>query len=369
MYHKFYKAVYLKINDFYNTIYKLFITSEAPPITVKKVAISKKQMNIKGSIDTKYIFDEDYKIYKGSLTNIERKIKIDNYRQQLQKLKELPIIKQRTDEWYSARKLRLTASDLDEAISNSNIRLAKKKAGVIIDNTNYTGIPALKWGTMFEPMATRCYSQKHNDILMHEFGLLLDSELEHFGASPDGINDMGIMVEIKCPYSREIIDNTIPYKYYMQIQGQLAVCKLQECDYIECDFMTFENVFIYIDEMFNTYQNPNVNHGIIAEFKHRATEEYTYLYSDIYLTASDAHNNIKTLITDFEDHSNGEYIFMKLTPWRLKNMNVQRVTFDERLWALTIPKIEAFWNKVEECKKLPIEETPQKVKITFIEDS
>lgn len=361
--------MYLKINDFYNTIYKLFSTSEPSPIIVKKVAIPKKTMNIKGSIDTKQIFDEDYQIYKGALTNVERHIKIDNYRQQLQKLKELPVIKQRTDEWYSARKLRLTASDLDEAISNNNIRLAKKKAGVIIDNTNYAGIPALKWGTMFEPMATRCYSQKHNDILMHEFGLLLDTDLEHFGASPDGINDMGIMVEIKCPYSREIIDNTMPYKYYMQIQGQLAVCKLQECDYVECDFMTFENAFIYIAEMVNTYQNPNVNHGVIAEFKHRVTEEYTYLYSDTYLTASDAHNNIKRLITDFEENNNGEYILMKLTPWRLKNMNVQRVTFDDKLWEKTIPKIDAFWNKVEECKKLPIEETPQKIKITFIEDS
>ena len=41
----------------------------------------------------------------------------------------------------------------------------KKKANIVVDNINYNAIPALKWGTMFEPMATRCYSKKMNNRL------------------------------------------------------------------------------------------------------------------------------------------------------------------------------------------------------------
>ena len=45
------------------------------------------------------------------------------------------------------------------------------------------------------------------------------------------------------------------------------------------------------------------------------------------------------------------------------------VSFDNENWNNNIvPKINTFWEKVEECKKLPIEEPVRKQKITFIED-
>ena len=173
----------------------------------------------------------------------KRILEIENNRKILFELIKIPEVKQRTEEWFEARKTRLTASDLCDAIKKTNVSnvLAKKKAKIVIDTINYNAIPALKWGTMFEEMAARCYSQSNNNIKIYDFGLICDSKNEHFGASPDGINELGIMIEIKCPYSRKIIDNVIPEKYKLQIQGQLAVCNLNECDYVECKFETFEN--------------------------------------------------------------------------------------------------------------------------------
>jgi putative phage-type endonuclease len=340
-------------------------------------------MNLQDSLQTKGISDTDFIIYNNILFDRrvsstdrtyptadlqQRKMQIRRWRQQLAYLKSLPHLKQRTLEWYEARKSRLTASDLEEAISEGNLRLAKKKAGVIADTTNYISIAPLKWGTMFEAMATRCYSQERQDIEVHEFGLLLDPELDHFGASPDGINDLGIMVEIKCPYSREIIDNSIPYKYYMQIQGQLAVCKLEECDYIECEFKTYDSHTCYIDDICNTHNNAVTKHGIIAEYKNKLTEEYYYLYSEPYLTAAAAYEDIKKQMSTLVDKDNN-LLFLKLTPWRLQKINVQRVTFSPTLWSETVPKINAFWEKVEQCRTLPKEEAVQKQKkFTFIED-
>jgi hypothetical protein len=60
---------------------------------------------------------------------------IKKYRDELKNLLKLPLMKQRTDEWFEARKTRLTASDLYDAIKGGNvsIKLAKKKANIGIN--------------------------------------------------------------------------------------------------------------------------------------------------------------------------------------------------------------------------------------------
>ena len=286
------------------------------------------------------------------------------------KLKKLPLIKQRTIEWLEARKSRLTASDLENALKKNNIALAKKKAGITKDTTNYATIAPLKWGTMFEDMACRVYSEHLNNINVSEFGLIIDEKHEHFGASPDGINDMGIMIEIKCPFTRTIKDGYVPSQYYMQIQGQLAVCCLNECDYVECKFVDYDSIYKYLDDIETNYDNMKTKHGIIAEYRNLSSGEYFYLYSNSYLSASDTIDNINKKVIDFdkENEEKKEFEFIKLTPWRLEKMNIQRVYFDEKSWADTVPKITAFWEKVEECKKLPTEEAKTKPKIQFIQD-
>ena len=276
----------------------------------------------------------------------QRLSEIINNLEILDKLKKLPLIKQRTLEWHELRKDKLTASNLDEALCNNNLTLIKKKAGLITDNINYNNIPALKWGTMYEAMASRCYSQLNDDIDIYEFGLIVDENLKNFAASTDGINSLGIMIEIKCPFSREIKDNYIPKKYIMQIQGQLKVCNLNECDYIECDFKEYPSEIDYLSEN----ELDLKNHGIIAEYKLK-TGEYYYLYSDIFLNKNDAINNIKEQVSKIDKT---DMFFIKLTYWRLNFINIQKVNFDKNNWDTNIePKINEFINKVNEYKKQP----------------
>ena len=278
----------------------------------------------------------------------KRLAEIKKYRVELKALLKLPLMKQRSDEWFEARKTRLTASDLYDAVKGGNIsiKLAKKKANIIIDNINYNSIPALKWGTMFEPMASRCYSQKMNNINIHDFGLLCDADNKHFGASPDGINELGIMIEIKCPYSRKIADGVIPDKYKMQIQGQLAVCKLNECDYIECVFKSIETEEEYLDI------DDTMIHGIIAEF-YNSKGEYVYFYSEPNKKPKEC---VEDIINQKNNADNGTGLkFSKYTYWKLDEMIIQRVIFNSNAWENIIPKINMFWDTVEEYKMLPIE--------------
>ena len=48
------------------------------------------------------------------------------------------------------------------------------------------------------------------------------------------------MLEIKCPKSR-IITGFIPEVYRAQIQGQLEVCGLDYCDFLECDIKVYNS--------------------------------------------------------------------------------------------------------------------------------
>jgi putative phage-type endonuclease len=296
------------------------------------------QQNIKSI--SNHIFS---KLKNIPVEEIENRItKIRAYRQQLQKLTKLPFVKQRSDEWFEQRKNRLTASDLHDAIKGgaTSLSLAKRKASVVTDNINYGAIPALKWGVMFEPMACRCYSQKYDNIKIHEFGLICDPNNEHFGASPDGINDLGIMIEIKCPYTRKIIDNEIPVKYQAQIQGQLAVCQLEECDYIECEFTTYEDE----DEYYSNVKDTTINHGVIIEYK--IDNEYQYIYSEANLKAVDAIEHA-TIAAKMKCDK------FRIIYWKLIKMNVQRVKFNNETWSYMNIKIHDFWKLVEECRHLP----------------
>jgi putative phage-type endonuclease len=231
----------------------------------------------------------------------------------LNELRERPLIKQRTPEWFKLREDRLTASDLYDAIKNP-VSLAKRKLKGTTFNSS--GVPALKWGTMYEPMATRIYANMMKKEI-YEFGLVINDNIKYFGASPDGITEDGVMIEIKCPIKRKIIDGCIPDKYYYQIQGQLAVCNLKECDYIECEFAEFDDE----DEYLNGIKGlDNYKHGIIAEIKIK--NDYNYQYST---DNQNGTSNIKEMIVYKEKG-------YRLIYWKLNLINIQKVTFDENNW-------------------------------------
>ena len=377
--------VYSLYNRFY-LIKKMLIKSKITELNIKN--IKNKKINMKNNDDSYYdnIRKLDNLLYKyikydiildisdyDSLTNdqidkefiISRFKYLKNNKIILVKLLEYPYIEQCTDEWYKIRKTCLTASDLGDAISKNNNLLAKKKAGVYIDNTNFQNIPPLKWGNMFEDMAIRCYKQINNNIEIHIFGLVQNKFIQNFGASPDGINDLGIMIEIKCPFSRKIKKNVIPEKYYYQMQGQLAVCNLTECDYVECEFKTFDKDIEYFD-FINDKNYENKNFGIIAELYDNLNKKHYYLYSKEFLKKEDSIIDIEIQIKNI-DNINLEFI--KLTRWALNDIYIQKVEFNKELWETIPNKINEFWKKVEDSKNLPIEYKESKKKLKFIQDS
>lgn len=104
------------------------------------------------------------------------------------------------------------------------------------------GIPALLWGTRFEPVAKRLYEERTN-CTIHDVSCVQHPRVSFLGASPDGLivptrddpRRYGRLVEFKCPMSRKPSDE-IPIGYWHQMQLQMECTGIDECEYVEFRF-------------------------------------------------------------------------------------------------------------------------------------
>lgn len=138
---------------------------------------------------------------------------------------------QRSPEWLALRETMLTASDAATAVGanpyESPEALYIKKVG----GRKFSGNAATERGTILEPIARDLYDARH-DKKSHEIGLVQHPVHKWLGGSADGITECGRLIEIKCPLTRKI-EPTVPKHYIAQIQLNMEILDLEECDFIQ----------------------------------------------------------------------------------------------------------------------------------------
>lgn len=255
--------------------------------------------------------------------------------QSVKRLLNIPLVEQKSEAWYKMRQNLITASDFAQALGQgkfgSQADIIKKKVRPENESGASFNNPFFKWGNMFEPVANDIYSKMHYNVRINEFGLIPHPTLSYFGASPDGITDTGIMLEIKCPYKRKIErGGEVPKQYYYQIQGQLEVCGLTECDYFECQFQLFST----LDEFCKAYGDERVK-GVIVE------REDGYKYSPIIMGTDVSLDEINAWI---DENTNEEFVDIKF--WYLHQHNLQRVTLDKSFVDEKLRDLKVVWDKI-----------------------
>jgi putative phage-type endonuclease len=292
-------------------------------------------MNIVNNAFSLAIIDRDYIV--GRIEKIKR------YKAQLAKLLQEPQVEQRTEKWYAMRKKMVTASDFAQALGSGKFGTQKqfyqKKCGYEEEKFN-PNIPPLKWGVMFEPIACGIYEMRMSTKI-HEFGLVPHPSCEFFGASPDGISDLGIMLEIKCPYKRKITGE-IPLQYYYQIQGQLDVCGLDECDYLECEFEEYDCKDDFIEDI----DVCKFERGIIIEYLDSPTNiTPCYKYSDI---VYQDRQKIDEIMKWAEETSSDSKLYnVKIRYWKLRVYNVVRVYRNNEFVNEKLGELAHVWEQVK----------------------
>ena len=138
---------------------------------------------------------------------------------------------QRSQEWLDLREKMITASDVASAIGENRYESVDSFIKKKVLRTKWAGNAATAHGTALEPMVRDLYDER-TGRKSHEIGLVQHREYPWLGASPDGVTEDGILIEIKCPLTRKI-EKKVPSYYLPQVQLQLEITDLEECDFIQ----------------------------------------------------------------------------------------------------------------------------------------
>lgn len=290
----------------------------------------------------------------------------------IQALRDIPQPVQRTPEWYKFRWNLITASNAWKAFeSQSTInQLIYEKCQPLKDfniedddnskmvNTN----TPLHWGQKYEPLSVMMYEHLYNSKV-EDFGCIQHPVYKFLGASPDGIiiesetGRYGRMLEIKNIVNREI--NGIPKKeYWVQMQLQMEVCDLDECDFLETKFVEYPDyesyrndsaLGMYNDTEFKSYTTTaNGNYkGIIIYFHTKeGRPHYEYMPLNCWMP-DDISKWEETMIHKYEA-APYNYTFMKFIYWKLEKLSCVLVLRNKDWFKNNVGQLEKVWSTIEE---------------------
>ena len=265
-------------------------------------------------------------------------------------LLKVPQPEQRSKEWYETRERMITASDWAGAIGKnpyaSRNKTLLRKLGY--EGEKFTGNSATRWGQKYEPVATMIYEEREK-IQIIEFGCIPHPNIHFLGASPDGISKDGIMLKLKCPPKRKIT-GIPPIYYWIQVQGQLEVCDLERCDFLECKLMEYENDDDYFNDIVildgvSKSKKYGMECGMILEFK--KGENLHFEYSKIGITLEESNIWISEKIRDKKEG----FTFSGSVCWYLEKISCVPIFRDRDWFKENLKNLESFWNDWQFYKK------------------
>lgn len=166
-------------------------------------------------------------------------------------------MEQRSEEWFAARRGRITGSAVGAILGLSPFmkpddvlrRMVREKFDA---PSEFIGNVATDWGTANEPNAIGQY-ELETGIRVMPAGFYTH---EHWlGASPDGLVGQEGLIEVKCPYSLRNEKAPVQFKplamqmhYYAQIQIQLFITGKPWCHFYQWTPTDSRNEIISYDE-------------------------------------------------------------------------------------------------------------------------
>ena len=174
------------------------------------------------------------------------------------------------DEWKNIRHGRITASNFYPVFTKVNtiVKNVEKNidcnfliSSILGYNSVNSNIKSLKHGRETEPETIaeyiKDYKKSHQNVLTYSCGIFIDCENCYLGASPDLIVSCSCcgegLLEVKCPmippcntcngFCRCKLPDFLVlsedgvfqlkknHRYYVQVQGQLAICNRKRCDF------------------------------------------------------------------------------------------------------------------------------------------
>ena len=299
---------------------------------------------------------------------------------QVAHLASLPQFAQKSVEWLEQRKKCLTATAVATAIDEDPykypIELLMDKCGkgpAFIENAN------VHHGRKYEEIGTMFYMYRNN-VIVSEYGLLPDDKYDYLAISPDGICEktcyhssentklVGRLLEIKFPKTRKInsvgkLDGDIcPHYYYVQVQSQLFVTRMAECDFLQCKIGEYDNYYDYIQDdvpgMPGLSKFSGLEKGCLIQLLPRSmistADPQMCLYNSQYIYPPKLHMTDeemkewigKETMNYHENEFYQEYVIDKVIYWRLEQVACNLVKADTAWFKSKKKILKQFWDYV-----------------------
>lgn len=164
-------------------------------------------------------------------------------------------------EWLAERLGRVTASRIADMLAQTKsgwgASRAAYKAQLVAERL--TGAVAatftnreMQWGTETEPQARAAY-EFMRDATVEQVGFVQHPRIPMTGASPDGLVGTDGLLELKCPATQTHIDTllggSIPSRYVLQMQWQLACTGRVWCDFASFDPRMPGNMSLFVKRL------------------------------------------------------------------------------------------------------------------------
>jgi len=335
----------------------LFMDTFYPETTIGKTTITIDKN------DNTMITKEDTK------PTLDTLMRIDKIAEKIHILKNIPQPSQRTKEWYEFRHNLITASNAWKAFGTQasvNQLIYEKCHPIDVDSMssrqfiNIEG--SLHWGQKYEPMSVMLYEEMYQ-TKVEEFGCIPHAKYPFLGASPDGIvvdkksSRFGRMLEIKNPISR-VITGVPKKEYWIQIQIQMEVCDLDECDFLETKFVEYDNdahfmsdvyIDIYTDNTDNTEENLCLSKDKKPKGKMMCFQSPEgvpiYVYKPLHLVTF---KEIEEWEHDTINQYEREHEFIKIICWKLDALSCITIPRNREWFENSIAVLENVWKMIEQ---------------------
>ncbi len=277
---------------------------------------------------------------------IRRTPNTEKIAKRIQELRDRPQPEQRTNEWYLFRYNLLTASNAWKAFESQSIKnslIYEKCSPLNLDKYGTVNMnSAFHWGHKYEPLSVMMYEEKYK-TKVEDFGCIPHAKYEYIGASPDGINvdptseRYGRMLEIKNIVNREI--DGIPKKeYWVQMQMQMNVCELNECDFLETKFEEYADEDAFMAD--GTFQETKCGEkkGIIMCFICDGLPKYEYC--PLGVSKEEYESWSKEMFGNYDSWLMNIY-------WKLPIFSCVLVLRNYQWFDAALPELERCWEIIE----------------------
>ena len=296
-----------------------------------------------------------------SKTFIRTKPSIAKLKEKITYLQNVPQPEQRTTEWYNFRYKFLTASSIWKAFISESTRnqlIFDKCKPLNVEKYSHTSLDSpMHWGHKYEPVSVILYELLYK-TQVSDFGCIPHNTLGFLAASPDGINTLetsdryGRMLEIKNIVNRDI-DGIPKMEYWIQMQLQMEVCNLHECDFLETRFKEYADEEAYLLDSDNDNDNDNDTNinktqdgqqkGMMIQFMSKGQPHYEYAPLNV--------SRADQLLWEeamMDKHIND--IWGKNIYWRLDELSCVLVLRNKFWFKAATPVLTELWKTIEHEK-------------------